>query len=79
MKKLIAVSLTLTLIGCHSDRGHTPLSKRFLHKSTEVISDNETVEVYHDLVNENTCYFYYFADQKDAVALACVPKPTSIF
>jgi hypothetical protein len=79
MNKLLVVSMCLVLIACQTNKGHTPLSKRFLHKSTEAISDDETVEVYHDLVNDNTCYFYYFSDQKDAVALACVVKPPTIY
>ena len=57
-----------------------PLSPNiFLHKTTETISDDETVEVYVDLTNDNICYFYYFADQKDAVALACVAKTPTIY
>ena len=60
-------------------KGHEPPSKRFLHKNTEIISDYETVEVYTDLVNDNTCYFYYFADQREASAAACVAKPSSIY
>lgn len=76
---VILLSLGVMVAACHQDKGHTPLSKKFLHRTTENISDNETVEVYVDLTNDNICYFYYFADQKDAVALACVPKPASIF
>ena len=60
-------------------KGHEPLSKRFLHKSTETISDYETVEVYHDLINDNTCYFYYFSDQREAVAFACVAKQPTVY
>jgi hypothetical protein len=79
MSKLLIVGICLVLFACQTDKGHVPLSKRFLHKSTEVISDYETVEVYTDLVNDNTCYFYYFADQREASAAACVAKPSSIY
>ena len=77
---VIVVSLSVIIWALtRPPKGHESLSKRFLHKTTETISDYETVEVYHDLVNDNTCYFYYFSDQREAVAFACVPKQPTVY
>ena len=61
------------LPSCH-EKVERKVSHQFIHRSTQVLSDDETVEIYYDLENENLCYFYYFSDQTEAAAMGCVAK-----
>ena len=76
---LFVVISIIIVVEYRHQRRHAPLSERFLHKATEVISNEETVETYTDLNNDNICYLYYFNNQSEAVALTCTPKQPSLY
>ena len=69
--------MVASFAACHGKVEHK-VSKQFLHRSTQVISDDETVEEYYDLENDSLCYFYYFDGESQATALACVKQRTDI-
>jgi hypothetical protein len=72
MKTLLFLTLLLTLTAC-VDPLKPHLSGNFVHRSTETLSDHETIDIYYDSLNENTCYIYRNI-YREVYNMSCVKK-----
>jgi hypothetical protein len=73
MKTLLLIVCAFGLMACQEPlKPH--MSGNFLHRSTETISDHETIDIYYDSMNEKTCYLYRNTYAWAATNFSCVPK-----